>query len=123
MVKRTIKVAIVGSRTFNKYKLLKKKMLYYYDPAQIKEIISGGADGADKLAERFAEEYDIPIKIYKPNWDKYGNKAGAIRNIKIVKRSHEVVAFWDGISKGTKITINLAKKFEKNLTVISFESS
>jgi predicted Rossmann fold nucleotide-binding protein DprA/Smf involved in DNA uptake len=35
--------------------------------SKISTIISGGAIGADKLAERYALQYNIKIIIYKPD--------------------------------------------------------
>ena len=113
-------VAIVGSRKFNDYALLEKTILDLYDPNDIKHIISGGAHGADKLAEDFAEMYQIDTKIYIPEWDLYGKKAAFIRNTKIIEYCDEVVAFWDNSSPGTKMTIDLAKKHKKFITVVDF---
>ena len=110
-----MKLGIVGTRTFTDYEYLKKKILRIYKIKDIEEIVSGGAEGADTLAEQFAKEFDIPIKIYKPNWDKYGRKAGALRNVKIVNRSSVIIAFWDGKSPGTKITIDIAEKQKKQV--------
>ncbi len=52
-------IAVIGTRTFNDYKLL-FNILREYD---IKLIISGGAIGADKLAERYAKENNIETKV------------------------------------------------------------
>ena len=115
------KVAVIGSRSFTNYQRLESVLLYSFGQ-QVKNksilIVSGGASGADTLAERFAKEYSLEKEIYPANWDKYGKKAGYLRNEMIVKNSDTVIAFWDGISKGTKHSINLAKKHHKALLVI-----
>jgi len=113
------RVAVIGSRDFKHYGLL----CYYLDnfffhPKKKIEIISGGAIGADSLAEKFAEARNIKTKVYKANWDKHGKRAGFLRNKKIVKNCDVVVAFWDGESKGTKITIDLAKEAGKKVYII-----
>ena len=59
-----MRVAVVGSRGFNDYLLLKETLLNHF----ITRIVSGGAKGADKLAEKFAEEHGIPLDIHKPDW-------------------------------------------------------
>ena len=46
--------------------------------------------------------------IFLPDWDKYGKSAGFIRNKLIINEADMVVAFWDGKSKGTKNSIDLA---------------
>lgn len=112
-----MKLAIVGSRTFNDYAILASGILKF---TTVSKIISGGAKGADHLAEDFAENWDIPIDIFKPDWDKYGKQAGFIRNQLIVDACDMVVAFWDGKSKGTQDTILKAKKAKKPTFIIYF---
>jgi len=112
-----IKVGVVGSRSFSDYEFL-KEMLQWHD---IKLIVSGGAKGADQLAEKYAAERGIPTRIRKPNWDKHGRGAGFIRNKEIVETSDEIIAFWDGKSRGTKHTIGLAEDAGKPVHVYKFE--
>ena len=95
---------IVGSRNFDNYAFL-KEMLSWYD---IKKIISGGAKGADSLAKKYATEYNIPVVEFLPDWDRFGKSAGYKRNTQIVEASEALIAFWDGVSKGTKHSIDLA---------------
>jgi len=115
-----MKIAIVGSRTFNGYDLLEKticnKMV-----GSINLIVSGGARGADYLAERFAKKHNIPIQIFQAEWDKYGKGAGYIRNKLIIENVDIVFAFWDGKSKGTKHSIELAKEYNKKLFIIKIK--
>lgn len=111
------RVAVVGSRSFENFKLLDAYLYEYFYPFR---LISGGASGADSLAEEFARRRNLKKKIYKANWDKYGKGAGFIRNKKIVKNCDVVVAFWDGESKGTKNTIDLAKEAGKKVYVVMF---
>ena len=111
-------MAVVGSRTFNDYNLLKEKLDKQYPNIQL--IVSGGAQGADTFAERYAQEEGIPTLIIYPEWKKYGKAAGFIRNKDIVVASDTVVAFWDGLSKGTKNSIDHAKDLGKQLIVVTF---
>lgn len=106
-------IAVVGSRTFNDYEQFQNKFNEYIISLKIPSteitIISGGAKGADSLAEKYSNEIlkRKPI-IFKAEWKRYGRAAGAIRNKQIVKACDELVAFWDGESKGTKISIDEA---------------
>lgn len=102
-------IAIVGSRDFNNYDDL-CEVLYSTVNASEDTIISGGAKGADKLGERFADENNVPKKVFLPDWDKYGKGAGFIRNSQIVEEADYVIAFWDGKSKGTADTVKKAEK-------------
>lgn len=117
-----MKISIIGSRAFNDYDFLKKTILESIDVNDIDEIVSGGANGADKLGELFAEEFNKSTNIYLPDWEKYGKSAGFIRNADIIKNSDYVFAFWDGASKGTLNSINTAKKLNKKLKIINVGS-
>lgn len=109
------RLAVVGSRSYNDYQTV-KQTIAALSPS---EIISGGAVGADTLAERVASELGIPITVYLPDWDTRGIKAGVLRNRDIVDSADAVLAFWDGSSKGTLNSINLAKSLKKKLYVIT----
>jgi hypothetical protein len=113
-------IAIVGSRSYNDYEKFKDKLKWYIDINKTDYIITGGAIGIDKLAERFAKENNIKIKIFLPEWKEYGKKAGYIRNLEIVQNSDIVIAFWDGESKGTKLTMDIARGSKKPLINIGF---
>ena len=114
-----MKVAVVGSRGFDDYPLLKETLSNH----QITRIISGGARGADSLAEQFAREHNIQTDIYRPDWKSYGRAAGPKRNRTIVENSDKIIAFWDGESKGTKSSIDLAKKLGKEVIVIRYRKA
>ena len=108
-------VAIVGSRTFNDYDLAEKFIdnVCEEDEIPIDKIISGGAKGADTIAEEYAKRHNIEIQIFKPDWEKYGKSAGFRRNRDIIENCDICIAFWDGESKGTKNDIDLCKKLNK----------
>lgn len=104
-------LAVVGSRGFYNYSLMQEELsLYLHTYGKDLVIVSGGAYGSDKLAERYAREHDLKLKVIKPEWWKYGKSAGYRRNCTIVALAGAVVAFWDGESKGTKLTIDIAKE-------------
>jgi YspA, cpYpsA-related SLOG family len=108
-----MKVAIVGSRYFNDYKLLKRFVLQCVPLDQIEYVATGDATGADTLAIVFAKGNHIPFDSLKAEWSKYGNAAGPIRNQKVVDKVDCVIAFWDGKSPGTKSTIKFAERAKK----------
>lgn len=110
-------IAVVGSRAFNDYDLLKNKIIGRIDPSLIERVVSGGAKGADSLAEQFANEFNLPMIIYRPDWDKLGKKAGYARNKLIIQDADIIFAFWDGHSKGTAHSIQIAKALEKEIII------
>jgi len=114
-------VAIVGSREFDNYDSLREVMYTLYpSPDMITSIVSGGARGADTLAERFATEHDLPMRVFKADWETWGVRAGYMRNKLIVDSATEVVAFWNGKSNGTRHTIELAEKNHKLRKLVIF---
>ena len=119
-----IKVIIAGTRDFDNYELLKQKMDKIL-AGRVRNneeiiIISGTARGADKLGERYAKEKGYKIERYPANWNKYGKRAGYIRNEQMAKVADACVCFWDEQSKGTKHMIDLAKQYKLVLRVINY---
>jgi len=112
-----MKLGVVGSREFNDYDLLSFELSKF---SNISLIISGGASGADSLAERYAAETLIPVKIFLPDYKVFGRSAPLKRNTQIVEASDFVIAFWDGRSTGTKDSINKAKRFNKPLKIVYY---
>jgi len=117
---KPISIAIVGSRDFNDYDALVKFIKEKINLKDVESVISGGARGADSLAERFAYNFKFKTIIFKPDWNKHGKKAGFLRNILIIENADVVFAFWDGESRGTLLSINLAKEQNKKLYVYTF---
>lgn len=105
-----MKLIIAGSRSFSNYPLMKQKLNYFLKNIQTQEveIVSGTAKGADKLGERYAKEMGYALKEFPADWDKYGKKAGYVRNRQMAEYGSHCVCFWDGQSYGTKMMIELA---------------
>jgi len=81
-------------------------------------IVSGGARGIDREAETAARVRGMQVDIYPADWERYGKSAGFIRNQAIVENCDRVVAFWNGESKGTHHTIDLACERGKPVLII-----
>lgn len=119
-MKGKIKLAIVGSRTFDDYDLLVDEIKSTYADFDIEAIVSGGAKGADSLGAKFAEENSIPLIEFKPDWKKHGRRAGFLRNFDIIDECTHCIAFWDGESHGTKHDIDLCETNDKPCKVVLF---
>lgn len=111
-----MKIVICGSREITDYETVKQAIIE--SGFQITEVVSGTARGVDQLGERWAEENNIPITRMPANWD-LGTRAGYLRNkemVLYVAPEGGVIAIWNG-SKGTKLTIDLAKEHKVKLYV------
>ena len=106
-----MKVAIIGSRNLVNVEISK------YIPENTAEIISGGARGINTLAEAWADKNGISKIIIKPEYEKFKRGAPLKRNEKIVELADVIIALWDGKSRGTKFTIDYAKKLKKEVKV------
>lgn len=98
-----MRVGIVGSR--NPGNLTVEKIMDYV-PDECNEVISGGAQGVDKLAEEFARLHGFKLRVLRPHYHLAGKRAPLLRNELIVNMSDFVVVFWDMKSKGTMYTLN-----------------
>lgn len=107
-----MKVAIVGSRNFRSEELV-RDFIRDLDPIAVAEVVSGGARGVDTWAAEEARKLKIPVRTFQPDWDKWGKRAGFLRNTEIVEYSDQVFAFWDGLSRGTLDSITKAAKAKK----------
>jgi hypothetical protein len=109
---KEIRIIVAGSRDFSDYALLERELKAYLesvtDSTENITIISGTARGADRLGERFAQEYGLKLERYPADWDRFGKSAGYKRNELMASKATHAMVFWDGISKGTKHMIDLA---------------
>ena len=120
-----MKLIVAGGRDFKDYRLLKEALdNFQHEYGNITEVVSGTAVGADKLGEQYANENNIPIKRFVPDWKGLGRKAGHIRNRQMGDYTKEhngmLVAFWDKKSKGTKGMINYATNIGLKSVVVHY---
>lgn len=138
-----IRLIIAGSRDFNDYDLLEKEADDYllsifikldtnlYEEFLIRlniedscsdfpiEIVSGGARGADRLGEKYAEKRGLFIKRFIPNWSENGKGAGYIRNEEMAKYATDAIIFIFQSSKGSTHMSKIARKYNLGLKVIN----
>jgi hypothetical protein len=113
---------VAGSRTFTDRELLETKIYEYSQAVLPKQvvIVSGMARGADLMAYEFAIQSFEPVWEFPADWDKFGKRAGMIRNTQMAKIAHGLLAFWDGKSTGTAHMIQLMERLSKPVEVIKF---
>lgn len=115
-----MKVIIAGTRKFDDYSLLKRVCDKILSSQSRIEIVSGTANGADKLGEAYAIEKGYHVKRFPADWDKHGKSAGYRRNEEMAKYADALIAFWDNKSKGTKHMIDLANHYGLKIRVVYF---
>jgi hypothetical protein len=114
------KVIIAGGRDYNDYQYLEYMCEEILQGRFNIEIVSGGANGADKLGEQFALENSYPVTRFPADWNLHGKKAGPLRNIQMAEYADELIAFWDGKSKGTKHMIDEATRQGLIVNVVKY---
>lgn len=76
----------------------------------ITEVVCGGAKGVDISGWHWAIENNIPVRMFPADWKAHGKAAGPLRNKQMAEYSSQLIAFWDGKSRGTRNMIETAKK-------------
>lgn len=108
-----MKVIIAGSRTITDdtpvFQGLIEGLREWGSPI-LTEIVAGGARGVDTTARVLAERFDIAYKEFPADWDKYGKKAGYLRNVQMADYADALVLVWDGKSRGSKMMKDIAEK-------------
>lgn len=115
-----MKVAIVGSRSVDARSY---SYLCSYVPTGASEIISGGAAGADGLAERYAKENYLKMTVIRPEYTVYDRQAPLIRNAEIVNNADYILILWDGESRGSLNVIMTCIKVNKPFRVLLVKNS
>ena len=123
-----MKLIIAGSRSITDYETVRQAVIlsgFWSKYGHNIEVVSGCANGVDKLGELFAENNGLVIHRFPADWDnitveyarvktnklgkEYNAAAGAMRNIKMGNFADGLLAIWDGKSRGTKQMIEYAK--------------
>jgi hypothetical protein len=130
------RILVCGGRDFDNWGLLRdtlyditdernwvteKDIAFNYLPDVV--IIHGGAKGADDLADQWAAVNWTGLEIYPADWDKYGKKAGPIRNQQMLDEGKPdlVIAFPTPKSRGTWDMVRRAQK--ANIETIIVEAN
>lgn len=108
-------LGVSGYREFTNYEQFRNRLDEIPD---VKMIVAGGCRGTDTLAERYAQERNIPIMIIPADWS-LGKKAGPMRNTEIVRSSDTLIAFLHPNSIGTIDAINKANQMKKTCIIVN----
>ncbi len=97
-------VIIAGSRSIIDYDIVLEAI--EKSGYEITRVISGTAPGVDSLGELWAIKHGIPYVRMPANWNKYGKKAGFIRNKEMAVAADKAIIVWDGKSPGSSNMID-----------------
>lgn len=111
-----MRLIIAGSRNID----ICYEDMYEYMPSDWEglELVSGMAKGPDWEAVRLAGVHNLPCHMFPADWDKHGRAAGIIRNKQMGDFADELLAFWDGKSRGTKHMIDYMTSLNKPVKVV-----
>lgn len=117
-----MKLIVAGSRHIDDVEFIESVLDGIRLNKTIECVISGMARGPDTIGEEWAKKHGIPVMASPANWKKYGKAAGPIRNAEMAEIGDAVVAFWDGISTGTKDMCKRMVKMKKSIRIILMPS-
>lgn len=118
-----MKLIVAGGRNFDNTDYLIKCLTELANEGKIPdepELVCGMAPGADRTAWNLWHNANMPIHAFPANWNKFGKRAGIIRNAEMGDYADVLVAFWDGQSKGTKHMIEYMTKLGKPVYVFKY---
>lgn len=77
--------------------------------------------GADMLADEIWRRSGGKTEVFRAKWALFGPSAGPLRNRAMLKSGVELVlAFWDGVSRGTAGTLRMARERGIPARVVGF---
>lgn len=83
----------------------------------IEEIVHGDSGIVDQSGALWASLFNKKIAKFPAEWDLHGEAAGPIRNRQMAQYADELLALWDGKSRGTKNMIDEMLKAGKPIHI------
>jgi hypothetical protein len=120
---KEFKLIVAGGRDFDNEDLLNQgieQVLAELPDDVSVSIVSGMARGADRLGYEYAKKNGVTVYPFYADWKSEPRRAGYIRNQDMANNSDGLLAFWDGISKGTRHMIAIARQKGMYVKVISY---
>jgi predicted Rossmann fold nucleotide-binding protein DprA/Smf involved in DNA uptake len=120
-------LGVTGSRQLVDYHLFDIGIAHWIAQHGVPDrIVSGGATGADKHAERYAAEHDIEMVVHLPLNHLPSPQRYYRRNESIVNDSTHLIAFpsdvqgrdWNNTRGGTQWTMRYAAKQDIPMTIL-----
>lgn len=103
-----MKVLVCGGRNYRDAERVNETLDRLHRDTPISHVITGGATGADSLGEWWAFKTGVQSVVCRANWDRYGNSAGARRNVNMLALGPDLVVAFPG-GNGTAHMVRIAK--------------
>lgn len=126
---KELKLIIAGGRDFNDASLMARELNKLCDNTNEGSgiysgydisVVSGMARGADALGHVLGKHSGMIVYEFPADWDRYGKRAGFLRNEAMARFADVLVAFWDGQSRGTSHMIETMQRLGKRTHVIRY---
>lgn len=104
-----MRMLVCGGRDFGDFSYLEHTLNKCRTWWNITTVITGGAKGADTLAERWAMRNQLELIVCLADWTKYGKAAGMIRNKEMLQHAPDVVVAFPG-GAGTENMIRISRQ-------------
>lgn len=88
-------------------------------PERVSAVVSGTARGVDTAGERWAKAHGIAVHRFPPDWHTFGRSAGPKRNRQMAEFADCLLAFYDGVDRGTASMIRIAAELGLPTKVVS----
>lgn len=115
-----VKLIVAGGRDFNNLALVSEYLIKGMGQCTQLEIVCGKARGADRMGELAANQLGLPVAEFPADWDKFGKSAGYKRNTQMAEYADELLAFWDGKSRGTQHMIEIMQARGKPVHIVKY---
>jgi hypothetical protein len=115
---RIINLVVVGSSRFYDYSIIEEAMDEWTSvEAHPDLVITGGASGVDYLAERWADNNNIPFAVFTEEWNapraglEDGGRVAAPNSLthRLLETATHVLAFPSPTSKWTNVVVEMAE--------------
>lgn len=116
------RILVTGSRDWMDVDILEAELEKYRPEYNISDpvvLVHGACEGADLIAARLWEWWNLPTEAHEAKWSEFGYAAGPIRNQRMVDLGADLcLAFPTRGSRGTWDLVNRARAAGIPVTVI-----
>ena len=93
-----MRVLVCGGSSFQDQAAVFRELDRLHNDQPFSLLINGGARGADYLASQWAKQCGVPLRIFKADWQQFGEQAVFVLNEHMIEQARPelVLAFSGG---------------------------